>query len=298
MTLSSMTGFGGASGSVTLEPGREVAWTWEIKSVNGRGLDVRFRLPTGFEEMEGRLREKSRHLKRGTVTANLSYQFTGSSKRVQIDQDVLAAVSQAISQVRLQMESSPPSADGILALKGVMSVEDEELSDQDRDKVEETFASGFEEACTALVKTREGEGGHLHTVLSGQLDEIGALTAQAKKLAKDSVAEHHATLKKQIADLLAETPIEDARLAQEAALLAVRADVQEEIDRLVAHVEAARQHLQSDEAVGRRLDFLAQEFVREANTLTTKAQDMALKTIGLSLKSVIDQFKEQVQNVA
>ncbi len=297
-TVFSMTGFGTARGTLTLPDGRSIGWVWEMKAVNGRGFDVRFRMPPGFDALEPRLRKAAAPIGRGSVTANLQLDGMEAAKEVSLDEKALATIVKAVEKVRLQIECSPPSADGLLALKGVLSVTEDRFGEEERAALFDGLAAGFNEALNAFQASRATEGAQMATVLGDQVTEIERLTNEARAQVADAVAAHLDTLKEQIATLLGDTNLPDERLAQEATLIAVRTDIREELDRLDAHVAAARDLLTGGGIVGRKLDFLGQEFVREANTLTTKAPSMALKQVGLSLKGVVDQFKEQVQNIA
>ncbi|MEM9989464.1 MAG: YicC/YloC family endoribonuclease [Pseudomonadota bacterium] len=297
MTLSSMTGFGNATGEKDLASGGALHWQWDIKSVNARGLDLRLRLPPGFESLEVALRQAAKPLKRGAVSAQLTLTHHKGAGAIQLDEANLAGVVEAIAKVRQAIDCDAPRADGILALKGVLRInEDSSLSDH-KDAIASLILEGFDQALNDLIRARKEEGAALQSVLSSQLQDIEKLVHQARALSDGAVAHHSAQLKTQMAELLADHDLSKDRLAQEAALLAVKTDIREELDRLDAHLKAAISSLDSSAPVGRALDFLAQEFVREANTLTTKAYNIELKQIGLSLKSVIDQFKEQVQNI-
>ncbi|MGB5949964.1 MAG: YicC/YloC family endoribonuclease [Parvibaculum sp.] len=294
MPLISMTGFSRADGELGL-----ARWHWELRSVNGKGLDVRFRLPPGFESIEPRLREElGRHARRGNVQASLTLDRAKTAAPLRINQDALAAVLGAIRSLQGSVELAPPSAEGILALKGVLESAEAEENEEERAAFEAALVSSFGVAAAALAKARADEGSKLETVLREHVDEIERLTRQAAASPVVSVDAMRARLKAQIAELLGASPsLSEERLAQEAALLATKADVREEIDRLIAHVAQARDLFASGEPAGRRLDFLTQEFNREANTLCSKAADVSLTRIGLELKAVIDQLREQVQNV-
>ena len=294
MALSSMTGFArshGVSGSYT--------WAWEIKSVNGKGLDLRLRVPPGWDAVEVPVRARlSEVLARGSVQANLTIERGGAAPTVRINSEILEAVLAALKQLRLRVDATPPSLDGLLALKGVMEVSETEESEEERRGVEVAVIKGFAEAIGALADMRRQEGTVLGNLLAARLSEIAALAERADKLPARQPEAIRARLAEQIATLLAQSERFDSdRLHQEAILIATKADVREELDRLVAHVAQARNLIGQGGPVGRRLDFLAQEFNRESNTLCAKANDIELTNIGLQLKAAVEQFREQVQNV-
>jgi uncharacterized protein (TIGR00255 family) len=294
MPLTSMTGFARADG----ENGAS-RWHWELRSVNGKGLDVRFRLPQGFEGMEARLREEmARHLKRGNVQASLTLERQKSGSALRVNEDALNVVIAAMQSLSERIELMPPRPEGVLALKGVLETADVEDVEEDQAEAEKLLIASFGVAAASLAKARAEEGAKLQSVLSAQVDTIERLTAEAAASPAASVDALRARLKAQVSELLAASPsLNEDRLAQEAALLATKADVREELDRLTAHVAQARELMAGNEPAGRRLDFLTQEFNREANTLCSKAADVALTRIGLELKAVIDQLREQIQNV-
>ena len=294
MALVSMTGFAEAQGS------REGAhWRWEVKSVNGRGLDLRLRLPQGFEGIEAAARVLAAgRFKRGNIQASLTFEAAGSLRGLRIDAVALASAVQIAKQVAAETGLRPASVDGLLALKGII-IQDEGLETDDRERASrdaaiiETLAGAFD----ALARARANEGAKLGAVLEAQMAEIARLTEAAGVLGAAQPAALRAKLEQQVKDLVAPGTVSPERLAQEIALLAVRADIREELDRLAAHAGEAKKLLSSGEAVGRKLDFLAQEFNREANTLCSKSSDAELTRVGLDLKAVIDQFREQAQNV-
>src|SRR3989338_7679666 len=295
MPLNSMTGFArveGAHGAVR--------WHWELRSVNGKGLDARFRLPPGMDGIEARLRtELARHLKRGNCQINLVLDRAGEAAPLRVNRAALQVVLEAIADLQRNMEVMPPRPESILALKGVLeNAEEFEESEDAKAELGEALVASFGESAAALAAARAQEGAKLEAVLRDHVDQIERLTRDASVCPAAAPGALQARLRQQLQELLGDsTTIADDRVAQEAALLATRADIREEIDRLIAHVEQARELLSSAEAVGRRLDFLTQEFNREANTLCSKAADVSLTRIGLDLNAVIDQFREQIQNV-
>ncbi|MEN6540989.1 YicC/YloC family endoribonuclease [Parvibaculum sp.] len=298
MPLTSMTGFARADGESGNEAGL-VRWHWELRSVNGKGLDVRFRLPSGFEGLEARLREElARHMKRGNIQATLTIDRVRGPAPLRINQEALDAVLAALATLQQRIEVMPPRPEGILALKGVLETSEVEESDEDHAALEKLVLGSFSEAAASLARARGEEGAKLERILRDQVDEIERLTQQASASPAAGVEALRARLRAQVAELLGASPaLSEERLAQEAALLATKADIREEIDRLIAHVAQARELFAGVDPAGRRLDFLTQEFNREANTLCSKAADVSLTRVGLELKAVIDQLREQIQNV-
>ncbi len=294
MALSSMTGFArchGVSGPYT--------WAWEVKSVNGKGLDLRLRLPPGWDAIEVPVRARAAEtLARGSIQANLTVDRTGVTPVVRVNVAVLDAVVAAARQLASRIEASPPSLDGLLALKGVMEVAEAEEGEEERRNAEAVVIAGFAEAVGALAAMRRHEGAALGHVLATRLSEIAALARRAELVPGRRPEAIRARLAEQVATLLAQSERFDAdRLHQEAILIATKADVREELDRLAAHVAQAQLLIGQGGPIGRRLDFLAQELNREANTLCAKANDVELTNIGLELKAAVEQFREQVQNV-
>ena len=293
MTLSSMTGFARGQGAAGA-----YVWNWEIKSVNAKGLDVRFRLPPGWDAVEGPVRKAATDaLGRGTVYGNLTVERKGVQPTVRINEAVLNAVIATLDGLDNKIVGAArPTLDGILALKGVMEIVEEDESEGDRRAAEAAIIAGFNQTLAELVAMRRAEGATLGRLLSVRIDEIGAKRAEAAPGRKAEAVK--ARLAEQVATLLSASQRFDSdRLHQEAILLATKADIREELDRLASHGEQVRKMLADGVAVGRKLDFLAQELNRESNTLTAKANDVELTNIGLELKSVVEQFREQVQNL-
>jgi uncharacterized protein (TIGR00255 family) len=294
MALSSMTGFaraGGVSGPY--------AWAWELKSVNAKGLELRLRTPQGWDAIEAPLRGRAAEtLARGTVHANLSVQRAGVAPVVRVNEPVLAAVIATMRDVAKRIEASPPTMDGILGLKGVIEVIDEDEREEDRRAGEAAVIAGFGKALASLAEMRRREGDALAAVLRVRLDEIAALTARAENAPGRKPEAIKARLSEQIAALMdSGTRFDPDRLHQEAIMIASKADIREELDRLVAHVAQARRLIDTGGPAGRKLDFLSQELNRESNTLCAKSNDVELTNIGLELKTVVEQFREQVQNL-
>ena len=291
--LASMTGYARATGAVL-----GAAFTCEVKSVNGRGLDIRLRLAPGFDALESDLRQLvGRSVSRGSITLNLSVERDGAGGDLLLNRQALTTVLSALDELRGQVDAAPPSLDGILGLKGVLEQRDRPLSADAEEALLEAIVEAAGRALADLVVARRQEGSRLSAVLLERLDEIEALVARAEQHPSRSRDVILARLRQQLAALADETTIAEDRLAQEALLLATKADIREELDRLVAHIASARQLIAGGGAVGRRLDFLAQEFNREANTLCSKSNAVELTAIGLDLKAAIDQLREQVQNI-
>jgi uncharacterized protein (TIGR00255 family) len=294
MALSSMTGFArghGVSGSY--------AWTWELKSVNAKGFDLRFRVPQGWDAVEAPSRTKAAEvLARGTVYANLSINREGVAPTVRINQPVLEAIISTLKGLDGKIDAAAPRLDGILAIKGVLEVADPVEDEAERRAAEAAAVASFADVLRGLAEMRRHEGEALGRILSGRLDEISDLAKRAEASAARRPEAVKARLAEQVAALLATSDRFDPdRLHQEAVLIAAKADVREELDRLGAHVAQARHLLSQGTAVGRKLDFLSQELNREANTLCAKSNDVELTNLGLELKGVVEQFREQVQNL-
>ncbi|KJS44556.1 MAG: hypothetical protein VR70_01605 [Rhodospirillaceae bacterium BRH_c57] len=297
MTVSSMTGFARAHVEQT-KP--NLAWTWEARSVNGKGLDVRLRLPPGYEALEIPAREAAaKRFTRGNITLTLTMQARpdATAATVQVNEALLRHLMDMARD--LPPHIAPPTFDGLLNVRGVLQTPDETTLDDDAREAHEAAAlSSLGDALSALAAARADEGTRLNAVLTGQLETIESLTTQAGQSAQMRPDVARERLRTQVQALLEASPtLPEDRLAQECALLATKLDVREELDRLIAHIAQARALLAAAGPCGRRLDFLCQEFNREANTLCSKAQDTALTRIGLDLKAVIDQLREQVQNI-
>lgn len=292
--LSSMTGYGRSHGSL---PG--VSFVVELKSVNGRGLDMRVRLAPGFDALEPEIRRRiGKGVTRGSLTVSLNVDREGEGGRVVVNHQALEAVLEGFKWLEMRVEAQRPTLDGIMGLKGVLEQHETPLSTDEEEALSSAILAAFDEAVTALVAARAEEGARIAAILNERVDEIAALTKAAELhpgRGRDAIL---ARLRQQIAELSEASPaLSEERLAQEAMLLATKADIREELDRLGAHISAARALLSGGGPVGRKLDFLSQEFNREANTLCSKSNDVALTAIGLDLKAVIDQLREQIQNI-
>ncbi len=294
MSIASMTGFAreaGVTGSYQ--------WAWELKTVNGRGLEVRVRTPSGLDAMGEEARGQIlKALTRGQGQLNLSLSKASSAPRLRVNQDVLQSLLSAIGGLTLPDNVKPASLDGLLSVRGVVEMDDDAADPAQDEALMADLKEGIGALIEGLKLARQKEGLALSGVLGQQLDLIARLVDEAEAAPGRQPEAIRVRLEAQIAELLdGKSALDPARLHQEAVLIAARADIREELDRLRAHVDAARGLLQEGGSVGRRLDFLAQEFGREANTLCAKANDVSLSRIGLELKAVIEQFREQVQNV-
>lgn len=294
MTLYSMTGFSRLDGSACGQ-----RWTWELRTVNGKGLDVRLRLPAGFDRLEIPARTAiGAGLTRGNAQASLTLARETSTTTLKINEEVLSAVIAAMNRIADRIDATAPTLDGILAIKGVLETVEVEDDADTRAALDASLLAGLDGAVEALLAARAREGEAVGRVLSGHIDEIERLTQAAEACPARKPEAIRARLAEQVAALLDQVPaLDPQRLAQEAVLIATRADIREELDRLSAHVDEARRLLGTGGAVGRRLDFLAQEFNRETNTLCSKANDRELTAIGLDMKAAVDQLREQIQNI-
>ena len=295
MTFASMTGFAESAGSHD-----GLRWRWEAKSVNSRSLDMRLRTPPGFDGLEPPARKlASERFLRGAFQVSLTLEPREGERGLIVDAAALAAAVKIAREVAAETGLAPARVDGLLALKGVIVADEPALLSDPvarghRDAaILESLALAFDK----LAKERCGEGAKLAALLSSQIDDVERLVGEAGRLAAVQPAALRARLEAQIKELLGGVSVSEDRLAQEVALLALKADIREELDRLMAHVQDARALIASGKGVGRKLDFLAQEFNREANTLCSKSTDIALTRTGLALKAAIDQLREQAQNV-
>ncbi|MEI8396610.1 MAG: YicC/YloC family endoribonuclease [Rhodospirillaceae bacterium] len=288
----SMTGFARTEGRC-----ESASWTVEVKSVNGRTLDIRSRLPAGFDSLEIAARtEAARRFKRGSVTVTITLAQGSTAGRLRINRALLDDVL-ALARELEGAGAAPPRLDALLSVRGVIEpVEEGDILD--RTRLDSALTAGIAHAFERLAEARAAEGMQLGTILSGQLDEIVTLVESATTCAATQPAILYARFRNQVTALVESMPaLSEERMAQELALLVARGDIREELDRLRAHINAARALLTAGDAVGRRLDFLCQEFNREANTLCSKSSDIELTRLGLALKAAIEQMREQVQNI-
>lgn len=294
MRVASMTGFSRTQGAVG-----PWSYAWELKSVNSKGLDIRLRLPPVFDSLEIKARQAiAARLTRGAITVNLTAKRVDEAASVQINRLILDRLLSALAQTPLPENLRPASLDGLLALPGVIEVIQPQEDEKLRNQVEADILSALEQALDALVAARHAEGEALRQILSLRLAHIRQLTQNADAHPARQADAIRARLIQNLAKLVENVEgLDQARLHQEAVLLAVKSDIREELDRLKAHVDSVNELLATGGPIGRRLDFLAQELGRESNTLCAKSNDPALTAIGLDLKIEVEQFREQVQNI-
>jgi len=298
-SLASMTGFARAQGQVLGEAGA-IGWIWELRSVNGRGLDLKLRLPLGLDMLEPGLRDMAtKVLKRGNVSGTLSLKRETVSGLV-ADMAALERVKALAIELADSIPGAlPPRAELLMALPGVMrNAGAQDDSEELQATLQSAVRTGYGEALEGLVAARAAEGARLAGIVSAQLDEILLLHGEAVLEAAGQPALHKARLMEQLSEILGAQPgLPEERIAQEVALLATKSDVREELDRLASHIAAARALLDEAAGIGRKFDFLVQEFNREANTLCSKSVSLKLTGIGLKLKAVIEQLREQAANI-
>ena len=294
MTLKSMTGFARADGVHA-----ETSWSWEARSVNGRNLDLRLRLPSGFEALEIKARNLCQEkLARGNCTVNLAVRREGRQTEIRLNGAALAQAREVADRAQALTKLKSARLDTLLGMRGVVETVDAEESEEAQAALFHAVIAGLAGTLDALVAARGAEGLRLERVIEKQLSTIGSLVERAANAQARQPPAIAARLAEQIARLTEGTStLDPERLHQEALLLAAKADIQEELDRLRAHVAAADELIGADQPVGRKFEFLAQEFNREANTLCSKASDIEISRTGLELKTVIDQLREQVQNI-
>ncbi len=294
MTMNSMTGFARGAGASD-----NFRWNWEIKSVNNKGLDVRVRMPSFLDGYDLEVKKlASSKLTRGSVFIALTVDSEHDAGALIIDESRLQALFDVAEKYEGQRGVAPARLDGLLSVKGVVDVCAREMDDQELKALRSRLTENLNDVLKDLQEARAVEGMRMLGVLTGQLDEIEQLASDARHKSGDRMQAMHDRFRTQLAKLEnVEKPVPEERIVQELALLTVKADIQEELDRLDSHVAEARDLLALNKPVGRRLDFLCQEFNREANTLCSKSSDSGLTKIGLDLKVLIDQFREQVQNI-
>ncbi|HEY8009040.1 MAG TPA: YicC/YloC family endoribonuclease [Methylocella sp.] len=293
MTLASMTGFARAAGS-------SGPWclTWELKSVNAKGLDARLRLSPPFDAIEPDARTRiTQKLARGTIQAGFTAQREATAPEVRVNQDLLGKLMAAVAEVPLPEMITPATLDGLLSVRGVVEVFDTAEDEAEIATARTGALALLDTALDSLVSMRQGEGAVLATILAARLEKIAALTQAADQSPARKPEAIRARLAQLLATLAGNSNFDQNRLHQEALMLAAKADIREELDRLTAHTDAARDLLAAGGTVGRKLDFLAQELSREANTLCAKSNDASLTALGLELRVEIEQFREQVQNI-
>ena len=294
MTLQSMTGFARASGAVDI-----ASFAWELRSVNGKGLDLRLRLPPGLERLEMPARQAlQKRFTRGNIQGTLTLSRSAILVQPRVNEGFLRDVAELASRLESQFGCAPATADGLLALRGVLDLPEGADDPESAERLDAAILAALDAAASSLEEARRAEGTALREVLACHLDAIESLTLRAEADPSREPAAIRERLRQQVALLLESTqPLDEQRLAMEAAFLATKADIREEIDRLKTHVASGRALLTGGGAAGRKLDFLAQEFNRESNTLCSKSNAAAVTAIGLELKAVVDQFREQIQNL-
>jgi uncharacterized protein (TIGR00255 family) len=294
MALQSMTGFARSTGDYLGN-----SFAWELKSVNGKGTEVRLRLPPGLERLEQPARQAiQKRFSRGQFYAVLNLSRQGASAAPILNEKLLQDVSAMAKRLEREFGFAPARSDGLLALRGILEFADPLSTEEEAAAFDATLLAVLGEALAGLERARLDEGAALGRLLLGHVDEIEALTNTAEADPSREPQTIRARLAEQLRLLIDAMPtLDEGRLAVEAAFLATKADIREEIDRLKTHVASARSLLGSGGAVGRKLDFLSQEFIRESNTLCSKSNAAAITAIGLELKAVVDRFREQVQNL-
>lgn len=298
MTLKSMTGYAATSGSITLET-ISFAWTWDLRSVNGKTLDLRLRAPQHLVELDQLTRKASQaKLARGNLQAHLQLDTARRAEVLQINEEALATVLAVSKKLADTHNLAPVTLDGLLSIRGVLDLRTQDETGIDRTALLDAIMVDFNLALDGLIRSRAKEGEGLKQALLTVLREIEALIARAESAPERTPEAIRERLAASLSALGAVPHgLSEERLYQEALMLAAKADIREELDRLTIHVASARELISSGEPAGRQLDFLSQEFNREANTICSKANDIATTHIGLALKSSIDQFREQIQNV-
>jgi len=298
MTLSSMTGFARTHGSIELGSG-SASYEWELKSVNAKGFDLRFRLPSGMDDVETAARKQTSELiSRGTVYANLTLKRATAKSEIRINEETLASLMRISGDMTARFGVAPPSVDGLMGIKGVLEIVEPQSSEEDEQTIRAAISASFTEALNGLVAMRKREGDTLGKILLQRMDDIEKLAQRAEAAPGRRPEAIKQRLAEQIASILETSERFDAdRLNQEAVLIAAKADIREELDRIASHVSQVRELVAGGGAIGRRLDFLAQEFNREVNTCCSKSNDLELTNIGLEMKNIVEQFREQVQNL-
>lgn len=294
MALQSMTGFARSVANMA-----SVAVAWELKSVNGKSIEARLRLPQGFERIEARVRQViQKRFSRGNIQASLTVSRDAAAVQPVINEAFLRDLAELAQRLEQQYGTAPATADGLLALRGVLDLPEVAEDEATRAALDEVIVAALNEALEGLEAARLAEGEALGELLAGHIEAIDRLTAQAE----NDPSRHPAAIRKKLAEQVAllmdaSANLDEQRLHMEAAFLAAKADIREELDRLGTHVASARALLEAGGPIGRKLDFLAQEFNRESNTLCSKSNAASITAIGLELKTVVDQFREQVQNL-
>lgn len=295
MPVKSMTGFARDDGAI----GR-YTWFWEMRTVNGRGRDIRIRLPQGFDYLEVKCRFLiAESIIRGNCNLTLKVERITGNQVIKVNENAMKQIARAVRKIEMFMDVGQPSVDGILALRGVLEVAEPEHSPQELEELNEAVLASLKNVVERVLEARSDEGGHLHDAISSHVDQIEENVSLIENSSSRSVEAIQSRLREQVQKLLDSdvAGLGEERLHQEAVLLATKADLEEEIVRLKAHIISARSLLDKNGAVGRKLDFLTQEFNREVNTICSKSNAIDVTNAGLELKTIIDQMKEQVQNI-
>ena len=294
MAINSMTGFARSDGAT-----ETVHWHWELRCVNGKSLDIRCRLPFGYEALEPAVRKLvASKVSRGSCQISLSIKTQTSAGELTINEDALAFAVKAAQKLVKEQGVDAPSADGLLGLKGIVELVTPEEDGSNIKARNAAVMDSLDQALQDLITMRAQEGVHLYAILSKQVDSVDKLTASVREQSADMGDLMQKKVQRQVEQILsAQQSLDEDRLFQEAVIMASKADITEELDRLDAHVAAARQHLKASGPIGRKLEFLIQEFNREANTLCSKSPTTDITTCGLEMKTLIDQMREQVMNI-
>ena len=294
MTLSSMTGFGRSNNHF-----ENYSWVWELKSVNGKGLDLRTRIPQGFDNLDKHVKSVAKKvLFRGTLNISLHIKKDGVETVLNVNEDVLNKLIIIAKDAAIKHNLPMPSIDNLLTIRDVIEVKNDDTQDYIEKGRDKAVKLSFDEAIKSLISSREEEGAATYCMLSLILDDIDRLLSEAEVIGLKQPEFLKEKYEKKLRSLFDnKQEFDQDRLAQEIVLLALKSDIKEETDRLNAHIVSARKLLLTNGPVGRKLEFLTQEFNREINTLCSKSSDIRLTNIGLSLKASIDQFREQVLNV-
>lgn len=294
-----MTGFARINGALSSND-NNVSWSWEVKSVNGKGLDIKYRLPMGYDDLALILKSKAADvLSRGSVSVFLDVVCENNTKRVKIDEELLDSLTLKAVELSQKFEGqiASPSAAELLGLRGVVELEESSISDENLVQLKDKIVDDFVSVCNLLQQDRQKEGRKIKEVLLAILAKIDIVVKNIENIAEQLPLKLKEKLDTQLQQYAKDININEERIAQEIVLLVTRADIREEVDRLKTHIKSAYSLLEAKDAVGRRLDFLCQELNREANTTCSKATDILVTNLGMELKALIEQFREQVQNI-
>ena len=299
MTLSSMTGFARTEGQIKISSGTDYSWVWEIRTVNGKALDIRCRIPSGLDAFDQHIKKTLKnHLSRGSVNVNLTITQEGDHSSVKVNYNILEQLTKAAVDLSAKFNLPPPSIDSFLNIKDVVEITDTAQDEKILKERDNALKTSFLEAVESLKTARKDEGKAIEEMLLGTVDEIEEYLVSGERIAAQQPEILKNKFLEKVNNLLGkDSSLDPDRVIQEIVILATKADVKEETDRLHAHIISARTLLKTKGSVGRKLEFLCQEFNREANTLCSKSSSVELTNIGLSLKTAIDQLREQIQNI-